>query len=157
MAGGFLRAGDTINGQEGTAQAIINGQVENLFMIKSLEATIEKNKEEVKTLGRRGTQSKAAGWSGSGSMTVYYVTSLFRRLMLDYIKNGRDIYFDIIITNEDPTSTIGRQTVALHGCNIDSVLAAKLDTDATALEEDLDFTFDDVDLLEEFVRPTNFR
>ena len=152
---GYLRAGDTISGQEGTAQAIINGKVESLFMIKSLEATIEKNKEEIKTLGRRGTQSKAAGWSGSGSMTVYYVSSLFRRLILDYVKNGRDVYFDIIISNDDPTSTIGRQTVALHGCNLDSVMATKLDIDATALDEDLDFTFDDVDLLEEFSLPDN--
>lgn len=153
----FLRAGDTISGQEGTAQAIINGQVENLFMIKSLEATVEKNKEEVKTLGHRGTQSKAAGWSGTGSMTIYYVTSLFRRIMLDYIKKGKDLYFDIIVTNDDPTSTIGRQTVALHGCNLDSVLVAKLDSDATAMEEDMSFTFDDVDLMEEFDRPGNLR
>lgn len=152
---GYLRAGDTISGQEGTAQAIIEGKVESLFMIKSLEAKIEKNKEEVKTLGKRGTQSKAAGWSGSGSMTVYYVTSIFRRLLVDYIKNGRDVYFDIIVTNDDPTSTIGPQTVALHNCNLDSVLAAKLDVDASAMDEDLDFTFDDVDLLEEFTLPNN--
>jgi hypothetical protein len=155
MPGTYLQAGDTISGQEGQAQAIINGQVETLFMIKQLEATIEKEKEDVKTLGRRGTQSKASGWSGSGSMTVYYVTSLFRRLMLDYIKNGRDVYFDIIVTNDDPTSTIGRQTVALHGCNLDSVLAAKLDVETTALDEDMDFTFDDVDLLEAFTLPSN--
>jgi hypothetical protein len=124
-------------------------------MVRKLEATIEKAKEEVKTLGRRGTQHKAAGWSGSGSMTVYYVTSLFRQLMLEYIKNGRDVYFDIIVTNDDPTSTIGLQTVALHGCNLDSVVIAKLDTESTVLDEDLDFTFDDVDLLEEFQNPEN--
>lgn len=151
----YLRAGDIISGQEGTAQAIIDGKVEPLFMIKTLEATIEKNKEGLRTLGRRGEQSKSAGWSGSGSMTVYYVSSLFRRLMLNYIKNGVDVYFDIVILNEDPTSTIGRQMVALHGCNLDNVLAAKLDTDATALDEDMGFTFDDVDLLEEFTLPAN--
>ena len=152
---GFLRAGDTISGQECAAQAIINGQVEQLFMIRSLEATAEKNKEAVRTMGKRGVQHKAAGWSGSGSMTVYYVTSMFRRLMMDYIKNGRDIYFDIIITNEDPTSTIGRQTVVLHGCNLDSVVLAKMDTESSVLDEDLDFTFDDADLLEEFTTPEN--
>lgn len=155
MANGFLRAGDTISGQEGTAQAIIGGQVENLFMIKSLEATIEKNKEEVRTLGRRGVQSKAAGWSGTGSMTIYYTTSLFRKLMLDYIKTGKDLYFDIIVTNDDPGSSVGKQTVALHGCNLDSVLAAKLDTEATSLDEEIAFTFDDIDLLEEFKKPEN--
>lgn len=151
----YLRAGDTISGQEGTAQAIINGQVENLFMIKTLEATVEKNKEEVRTLGKRGTQHKAAGFSGSGSMTVYDVSSLFRRLMLDYIKKGRDTYFDIIIVNEDATSSIGRQTVVLHNCNLDSVVMTKLDVENTVLDEDLEFTFDDVDLLEDFGAPAN--
>lgn len=151
----YLRAGDTISGQEGQAQAIIDGQVENLFMIKSLEATIEKIKEEVKTIGKRATQHKAAGWSGSGNMTIYYVSSMFRKIMLDYVKNGRDLYFDIVVSNDDPTSTIGLQTVVLEGCNLDSVVIAKLDTDSTVLDEDLEFTFDDVDLLEEFQRPGN--
>lgn len=151
----YLRAGDTISGQEGQAQAIIDGQVENLFMIKSLEATIEKIKEEVKTIGKRATQHKAAGWSGSGNMTIYYVSSMFRKIMLDYVNNGRDLYFDIVVSNDDPTSTIGLQTVVLEGCNLDSVVIAKLDTDSTVLDEDLEFTFDDVDLLEEFQRPGN--
>jgi len=151
----FLRAGDTISGQEGTAQAIIKGKVETLFMIRTLKAKAEKKKEPVRTLGRRGEQHKAAGWSGSGEMNVYYVTSLFRQIMLDYIKHGRDIYFDIIITNDDPTSTIGRQTVALRGCNLNSVMMAALDTETSVLDEDLDFTFDDVDLLEAFGKPNN--
>lgn len=149
----FLRAGDTISGQEGRAYATINGQVEEMFYIKSLEATIEKQKTEVRTLGKRGTQHKATGWTGSGTMTIYYVTTLFRQLMLDYIKNGRDVYFDVTIVNEDPTSSIGRQTVVLRGVNLDSVIAAKLDTEAETLEEDIDFTFDDVDILDSFGKP----
>lgn len=88
-------------------------------------------------------------------MTIYYVTSLFRRMLVDYIKNGTDAYFTIVITNDDPTSTIGRQTVALHNCNIDSMSVAQLDTEAPTLEEELSFTFDDVDLLEEFSTPEN--
>jgi len=149
----FLRAGDTISGQEGRAYATINGQVEEMFYIKSLEATIEKQKTEVRTLGKRGTQHKATGWSGSGTMTIYYVTTLFRQLMLDYVRNGKDTYFDVTIVNEDPTSSIGRQTVVLRGVNLDSVVAAKLDTEAEVLDEDVDFTFDDVDILDSFGKP----
>jgi hypothetical protein len=149
----FLKAQDTISGQEGRAYATINGQVVELFFIQSLEATIEKNKTEVNTLGRRGTQHKANGWSGSGSMTIYYVTSVFRQMMFDYIKTGRDTYFDIQVTNEDPTSTIGAQTVTLKNCNLDSVVFAALNTEDEILTEDLDFTFDDVDLGQAFVAP----
>jgi len=43
----FLRAGDTISGQEGKATANIDGNVHDMFFIKSLEATFEKLKTEV--------------------------------------------------------------------------------------------------------------
>ena len=149
----YLRAGDTISGQEGKATAVIDGNVQDLFFVKTVEATFEKNKSEVKTLGHRGVQHKGTGWSGSGSMTLYYVTSLFRKMALEYAKKGKDTYFDMTVVNEDPTSSIGKQTVVLYNCNIDSVILAKLDTDSDSLEEDLDFTFDDFDILDSFGNP----
>lgn len=151
---GYLKAGDTISGQEGKAQININGEIHELFMVKSVEATVEKNKAEVKTIGHRGTQSKTVGWNGTGSMTLHYTTSLFRKLTVDYIKTGKDFFFDMIITNEDPSSEFGKQVTALYNCNIDSVVLAKLDVDSDALDEDLDFTFDDVDILDQFKKPS---
>lgn len=151
---GFLQAKDTISGQEGRAYATINGRVEEMFYVKSLEAKVEKEKTELKTLGRRGTQHKATGWSGSGSMTIYYMTSMFRRMMLDYMNNGKDTYFDIQIINEDPTSSVGKQTIVLQGVNLDSMVIASLDTDAEALEEDIDFTFEGVIMQDQFKTPT---
>jgi hypothetical protein len=151
----FLKANDTISGQEGRAYATINGQVEEMFYTKTLEASVEKQKAEVKTLGRRGVQHKTTGWSGSGSMTIYYVTSRFRQLMIDYIKTGRDTNFDITVTNEDPGSTIGAQTVTLLGVNLDSVVMVSLDTESDALEEDIDFTFEDIDMGQAFNPPAN--
>ncbi|WJH30958.1 phage tail tube protein [Paenibacillus sp. CC-CFT742] len=149
----FLKASDTISGQEGRAYATINGQTEEMFYVKTLEATVEKQKAEVKTLGRRGVQHKATGWSGSGSMTIFYTTSRFRELMLQYMQNGVDTYFDIEVTNEDPSSTIGKQTVSLKGVNLDSVIMASLDTEAEALEEEVSFTFEDVDMPVSFNLP----
>lgn len=149
----FLKASDTISGQEGRAYATINGQTEEMFYVKTLEATVEKQKAEVKTLGRRGVQHKATGWSGSGSMTIFYTTSRFRELMLQYMQNGVDTYFEIEVTNEDPSSTIGKQTVILKGVNLDSVIMASLDTEAEALEEEVSFTFEDVDMPVSFNLP----
>jgi hypothetical protein len=150
----WLQARDTISGQEGRAYATIDGNVEEMFYVKTLEATVEKEKTDVKTLGKRGTQHKANGWTGSGSMTIYYTTTLFRQLMLRYIKDGIDTYFDVMIVNDDPTSTVGQQTVTLKGVNLNSVIMAKLDTDSAVLEEDIEFTFDDVDIQDSFVAPT---
>lgn len=149
----FLRAGDTISGQEGKATAVIDNEVQDMFYVKSLEATFEKNTVEVKTLNHRGVQHKGVGWSGSGTLTAYYVTSKFRELALRYAKKGVDTYFDITIVNDDPTSTIGKQTVVLYNCNINNVVLAKLDTEADVLEDDIDFTFDDFDILDSFGVP----
>ena len=149
----FLKAGDTISGQEGKATAVIDGKVQDLFFIKSIEATLEKNKEEVKAIGKRGTQHKPTGWSGSGSMTLYYITTLFREMGLKYAKTGKDTYFKITVVNDDPASSVGKQTVVLYNCNIDSTILAKLDAESSILDEDIDFTFDDFDILDKFGQP----
>jgi len=150
----ILNAGDTISGQEGKATAKINGEIRDMFYIKSLEATVEKNKQEVRTLGKRGVQHKTTGWSGTGSMSIYYVTSDFIRMAKEYIKNGVDTYFTVTVENNDPTSTIGKQVTTLFDVNVDSIPVAKLDVEDAVLEADLDFTFDDLDVLEEFSDPT---
>lgn len=149
----FLRAGDTISGQEGRAFASIDGENHEMFYVKNIRATVEKQKAEVKTLGRRGVQHKATGWSGTGEMTIYYVTSRFRQIMYKYMKEGVDTYFDITITNDDPMSTIGKQTVTLKGVNLNEVVMAALDTESEALEEDVSFTWEDIDMPELFADP----
>ncbi len=150
----YLRAGDIISGQEGKATAVIDGAVHDMIYVNNIEATLEKNTTEVRTLGKRGTQQKTAGWSGSGSMNIYYVTSLFRKMALRYVKDGVDTYFTITIINEDPGSSIGRQTITLYNCNIDSVLLAKLDVENEILDEDVEFTFDDFDMMDSFGNPS---
>ena len=149
----ILNAGDTISGQEGKATAKINGEVKDMFYIKTLEATCTKNKQEVRTLGKRGVQHKTTGWSGEGSMTIYYVTSEFVKMAREYIKNGVDTYFTITVENNDPTSSIGKQTVTLFDVNVDSIPVAKLAVEDEVLECDMDFTFDDLDLIDEFGTP----
>lgn len=146
----FLKAGDLISGQEGTATATIDGAVHEMLFVKDIEATMEKQKAEVRTLGKRGVQHKSAGWTGTGSCNLFYVSPLFRRLAVQYAKTGKDTYFTITIVNNDPQSTAGKQTTVLYNCNFDSVVLAKLDTESDILEEAMDFTFDDVDILDEF-------
>jgi len=81
------------------------------------------------------------------------VTSRFRQMAAKYAKTGQDTYFNITIVNDDPTSTVGKQTVVLYNCNIDNVVLARLDTESDVLEDDIDFTFDDFDILDSFGNP----
>lgn len=150
-----LKARDTISGQEGTAFIEIDGRNEEMFYLKNINAIVEKQKVQIRTLGKRGDQNKTTGWAGTGSATIYGITSTFVKLALDYIKNGRDVYVNIMVTNEDPTSSVGRQSVLLVDVNFDSYPITLLDVDADAIEQDLEFTFDDLDLLEAFKAPTN--
>jgi hypothetical protein len=149
----FLKAGDTISGQEARAFATINGNIEEMFYAKKFEAKVKKKKKAINTLGKRGSQNKANGWEGTGSMTIYYVSSVFRQLMLDYMKTGKDTYFDIQITNEDPGSSIGKQTTVLKDVNLDEIVFASFDVDSESLEEEVSFTFDDADILDQFGKP----
>ncbi|MEO3944103.1 phage tail tube protein [Gorillibacterium sp. CAU 1737] len=150
---GYLNAGDTISGKEGRAYSVINGVTEEMFFVKTLEAKIEKQKAEIKTLGSRRTQHKTTGWSGTGSMTIYYMTSKFRKLMQDYLETGKDTYFDIMVVNEDPSSSVGSQKIVLRNVNLNSVILAKLDVESDALEEETEFTFEGVTFAEHFSEP----
>lgn len=146
----ILQAADAVNGREGVATANIDGEIVELFELANITATVEKEKTEFKAMGRRNTQNKATGWNGTGSMTVRYVSSKFPKLIEKYAKYGIDTYFTITVTNEDPGSKTGRQVVQLLGCNIDGIDIAKLDIDEEILEQDIDFTFDDFNVIEEF-------
>ena len=117
----------------------------------SVEATVEKNKSEVKAIGKRMTGHKTTGANGTGSMTLYYMTPLFRELIRQWKETGVDVYFDMVVENDDEESAAGKQTVLLIDCNLDSVILAKLDGDSDdALDEDADFTFEDFDILKAF-------
>lgn len=148
-----LKSFDPISGKEGVAYAKINGNNEELFFAKTIEASVEKAKSEIKAIGRRMTGHKTTGMSGSGKMTLYYLTPLFRQMLKQYKDTGVDIYFDLVVENNDPSSSAGKQTTLLMDCNLDSVVLTKLDGDSDdPLEEDADFTFEDYDVLQEFTK-----
>ena len=66
-------------------------------------------------------------------------------------ETGRDAYFDLVIENDDPDSSAGRQIIRLEGVNLDATVLAKLDGDSDdPLEEETDFTFEDWDILTPF-------
>lgn len=150
----YLKYSDTITGTEAKGYITVNGRNEDLFYAKKLKSSVKKTKKTGKTLGNRAEQSKAAGYSGTGTLTVYYVTSLFRELMLEYMKTGKDVYCDMTVSNEDATSEVGKQTVLLKRVNFDEVSMAMFDVDSEALEEDMSFTFEDADLLDKFKKPS---
>lgn len=145
-----MDAKDAVSAALAECFVTIDGNRYNFMQAINLEAKMEKTKAEVPILGKTGKGNKSTGWKGTGSATFHYNTSIFRQLLYRYKETGEDIYFDIQVANEDPTSTVGRQTVILKGCNIDGGLLAKFDADAEYLDEDMDFTFEDWEMPEVF-------
>lgn len=145
-----MNAKDAVSASLAECFITIDGNRYNFMQAINLEANFEKSKTEVPILGKTGKGNKSTGWRGTGSATFHYNTSIFRELLYRYKETGEDIYFDIQVTNEDPTSSVGRQTVILKDCNIDGGILAKFDADADYLDETLDFTFEDFEIPEKF-------
>ena len=150
MSNVTMKAKDTLSAKLAECFVTIKGRRYNFMQAINLEASFEKNKTTVPILGKTGQGNKATGWTGSGSATFHYNTSIFREMMTQYKDTGEDIYFEIQVTNEDPTSAAGRQTVVFMDCNIDGGILAKFDADGEYLDEDMDFTFEDFKMPEKF-------
>ena len=150
MANVKMKAKDTVSAKLAQCFITIDKNRYNFMQAINLEAKFEKTKTEVPILGKTGVGNKATGWKGTGSATFHYNTSIFREMMKKYKSTGEDVYFEIQITNDDPTSAAGKQTIVLLDCNIDGGILAKFDADGEYLDEDIDFTFEDFKMPEKF-------
>lgn len=150
MSDNIMSAKDSISASLAECFATIGGKRYNIMQLINLEATFKKNKVKIPIMGKTGQGNKAAGWSGTGKATLHYNTSIFREMAYQYKLTGEDVYFDVQLTNEDPTSSVGRQTVILKDCNFDDLILAKADADADYLDEDMNFTFEDFEIPEKF-------
>lgn len=146
-----MKAKDTLCASLAECFITIKGNRYNFMQAINVEVRIEKTKVEVPILGRTGKGNKSTGWKGTGSATFHYNTSIIRGLLEDYKNTGLDTYFEMQITNEDPTTSVGRQTVVLTDCNIDGGILAKFDANNNEyLDEDINFTFEDFKIPEKF-------
>lgn len=145
-----MKAKDAISAKLAECFVTIGKNRYNFMQIINFEASFEKTKTEVPILGKTGTGNKSTGWKGTGSGTFHYNTSIFREMLLKFKDTGEDVYFEIQVTNEDPTSAAGRQTIVFLDCNVDGGILAKFDADGEYLDEDMDFTFEDFKMPETF-------
>jgi len=145
-----MKGKDAISAKLAECFVTIEGNRYNFMQMINFEASFEKNKTEVPILGKTGVGNKATGWKGSGSATAHYNQSIFRTLLQRYKDTGEDVYFEIQVTNDDPTSAAGRQTIVFMDCNTDGGILAKFDADGEYLDEDIDFTFEDFKMPESF-------
>ena len=151
-----MLAKDTLSAALAECYITIGENRYNFMQAINLEAKFDKTKTKVPILGKTGKGNKATGWEGTGSATFHYNTSIFRKMMLDYKDTGEDVYFEIQVINDDPTSDAGRQEILLMDCNVDGGILAKFDADGEYLDEEMDFTFEDFSMPKEFTELAGF-
>ena len=129
----------------------IDGNRYNFMSAINVEVNFEKEKVDIPILGRMNKGAKSTGSKITGSGEFHKNTSIWNEIAYKFQETGEDIYFDMQITNEDPTTDIGRQTIILYDCNFDSVMLAAFDADSDdTLTESMDFTAERFELPEKF-------
>lgn len=145
-----MNAKDAVYGSLAECFITIDGNRYNFMSLTEFESMFEVNSKDVPILGKVGKGHKPAGGNGTWKGTAHYNQSIFRKIADQYQKTGVMPYFEIQVTNEDPTSSVGRQTIIHHDCLCDKFTLAKFEAGEDLLEEELSGTFEEFDMPEEF-------
>ena len=151
-----MKARDTIAAKMAECYITIEGRRYNFMTMIDMEVQVEKTKATVPRLGAVMAGHKTCGMEGTFSGTAHYNQSVMRQLLVDYKNTGADTYFEMQITNDDPESAAGRQTIILYDCNTDGGILAKFDADGEYLDEEIEGTFEDFSMPESFQELTGF-
>ena len=145
-----MDANDAVYGGLAECFITINGRRYNFMSMTKFESKWDVNITDVPILGKVGMGHKAAGGKGTWSGTAHYNQSHFRKIADEYQKTGVMPYFEMQVSNEDPTSQVGRQTIILRDCLCDSFTLAKCEAGEEILDEELSGTFERWDMPEVF-------
>lgn len=145
-----LQAGDVINSKDATVTATIDGRVIPLIECTNFEGKIEKNKEDVQVLGTHWKHHKVTSIEGTGTLEGYLISSMWLKYALPYINGGAELYFNITVDIEDKSSRTGKQTVQFTDVSLDDIPIADISADDSVLDWSSDFTFEGIQLINEF-------
>lgn len=152
----FLLERDALNGKEGTGYAVIEGKKVEIFRFKNFKFTANMEQQVFHVVGTVKRQRKTTGIDMSGSFVVYMGMREWGRMVKKYLNTGVHEYFELIITNSDPNSTIGTQTISIQKCKISKVDIAVLDAESAFLEQPVEFTALDYEYLDQFNDPKEY-
>ena len=142
---------DSVSGALAECYVTIEGRRYRFMQMIDFHSSIAKDKTEVPILGRAGKGHKSVSWKGTFRGRAHYNQSIIRQLLLKLKNNGEDLYFDIQVTNDDPGSAAGRQTIVHKHCNLNGGTLARFDANKEDfLDETLEGTFDDWEMPEKF-------
>ena len=149
----FLLERDALNGKSGKAFITRDGKNYEVFGLKKFNSDAEFQEADFKVVGTTLVQKKTTGVVLTGTATIYYGTPMFLQQLQTYLKTGRLPYFTFQITNDDPSTSVGVQTVALYNVKLSKVPVAMLDADSEWLEQEISFSYTNLEVLNAFHAP----
>lgn len=149
----YLLERDAVNGKEGSGFATINGEVVEIFRFKNFSLQSSFDEADFKVVGTRKKQKKTTGIQITWNAVVYMGMNNWADIVNTYLKTGQVTYFTLQITNDDPNTTIGKQTILIKECKLTSADIIKLDADADWLDQSISGSALDFDILEQFGTP----
>lgn len=149
----YLLERDAVNGKEGSGFATINGEVVEIFRFRNFSFNAQFDEADFKVVGTRKKQKKTTGIQMNWNATIYMGMNNWADIVNTYLKTGQCTYFTLQITNDDPNTTIGKQTILIKECKLTSTDIIKLDADADFLDQSISGTALDFDIIEQFNPP----
>lgn len=153
----IMDAGDAVYGSLAECFITIGKRRYNFMNLTEFESKWDVTISDVKILGKVGMGHKAAGGKGTWKGTAHYNQSVLRTMANQYQKTGNLPYFEIQVSNEDPSSSASRQTIIHRGCLCDSFILAKFQAGEEILDEDISGTFESWDMPEKFKELKGFK
>ena len=150
----YLLAKDTVNGAEGKVFVTINNQNIEVACMRNITTNAEIQSNDMRVIGTRTIQNKNNGAKLTGTGNIYYGTNLWTDMVLQYIQTGVMPEFDLQITNNDPTTSIGSQVMAYYGCTLTGTIPLSILNDEEAmLNYNFNFAYTRVARLQAFTDP----
>ena len=137
-----IAANDVVNGTFG--RVFINGH--KFANIKSFEAKLTLEYEEIDIAEDAGKHQKFMGYAGEGTMVFHKVDSSILAMMKDELKAGRVPEIMIVGALEDP-SKIGAERIQFNEVTLDELTLLKFEM-KTVGEEEVPFKFADFEPLD---------
>ena len=150
----YLLAKDTVNGAEGKIFLTIDGRNIEVACMRNITTNADIQNNDMRVIGTRTIQNKNNGAKLTGKGNIYYGTNIWTDMVLQYIQTGVMPEFDLQITNNDPTTSIGSQSMAYYGCTLTGTIPLSILNDEEAmLNYDFNFAYTRVARLQAFNDP----
>lgn len=146
----YIEGYQTVRGTDAQVVVDIEGKRINLFQVKNFDSNANIALDEVPRIGTRTVGHKVSTITYEGSFTAYHGSPFAREEFLKYVASGRWPNISITTYVKDKDTGIGQLTVIHKNVHFSTVPLAKIDAESTSMEEDFDFTCDQVEIPEDY-------